>query len=71
LPSGHPEGFIQAFANIYAAAFPDIVAGVKSADPLYPTVLDGLEGVHFTHQCVASSNENGAWQSLRHPLIAG
>jgi predicted dehydrogenase len=74
IPSGHPEGYLEAFANIYAAAFDDIAraaAGqpVDAARSLYPTVLDGLDGMNFITQCVASSRDGGAWTSLKHPLI--
>jgi predicted dehydrogenase len=69
LPAGHPEGFLQAFANVYTAAFQDIIvraSGGKggSASSLYPTVQDGVEGVAFVTQCVASSQERGAWKPL-------
>jgi predicted dehydrogenase len=73
LPSGHPEAFLEAFANIYTAAYEDMVrraAGQKvdSAASLYPNVADGVDGMNFITQCVASSAENGAWKPLRHPL---
>ncbi len=73
LPSGHPEGFFEAFANVYRAAYDDMVARaggkkVDSARSLYPNVQDGVDGMNFITQCVASSKENGAWLSLKHPL---
>jgi predicted dehydrogenase len=73
LPSGHPEAFFEAFANVYLAAYPDMVkrAGgqkVDSSHSLYPNVADGVDGMNFITQCVASSKENGAWRSLKHPL---
>src|SRR5262249_4896273 len=60
LPSGHPEGFFEAFANIYNAAFDDMAAraaGKKASgrDTLYPNVYDGVDGMNFITQCVASS----------------
>ncbi len=66
LPSGHPEGFFEAFANIYAAAFDAIVAQasgqpVESVNTVYPNVHDGVEGMMFIQQAVASSQQNGAW----------
>ena len=67
LPAGHPEAFFEAFANVYAAAFDDIVAritGNEATAPQYPTVNDGLEGVRFIEQSVASSQSNGAWLPL-------
>lgn len=69
LPGGHPEGFLEAFANIYRDSFDDMVmrakgAAVDAKSTAYPTVYDGLEGVTFIHRCVTSSQENGAWQPL-------
>jgi predicted dehydrogenase len=73
LPSGHPEAFLEAFANIYTAVYADIIkraSGLSfdSALSLYPNVADGVDGMNFITQCVASSAENGAWKSLKHPL---
>ena len=73
LPSGHPEAFLEAFANIYTAAYADMVAraaGQKfdGARSLYPNVADGVDGMNFIVQSVASSAENGAWKPLKHPL---
>jgi predicted dehydrogenase len=73
IPSGHPEGYLEAFANVYTAAFADMAAraaghkfdGVHS---VYPNVADGVDGMNFITQCVASSKENGAWKVLKHPL---
>jgi predicted dehydrogenase len=72
-PAGHPEGFLEAFANVYAAAFEDMIAraagrAVDDSTSLYPNVADGVDGTHFVAQCVASSGQDGAWLSLRHPL---
>jgi predicted dehydrogenase len=73
IPSGHPEGYLEAFANIYTAAYDDMIkrAGgqkVDTANSLYPNVADGVDGMNFITQCVASSKEGGAWTSLKHPL---
>jgi predicted dehydrogenase len=73
LPSGHPEAFLEAFANIYTAAFADMIAragGGKTSgnESLYPNVADGVDGMNFITQSVASSAENGAWKPLKHPL---
>jgi len=62
IPAGHPEGFIEAFANIYRGVFADIRArkAGTTADPLdadYPTVKDGARGVRFIECAVASSAE--------------
>jgi predicted dehydrogenase len=72
LPAGHPEAFFEAFANIYRAAFDNMAlraTGQKfeTKDTVYPNVNDGVEGMFFIQQCVASSASNGSWVSLRHP----
>ena len=67
LPAGHPEAFFEAFANVYSAAFDDIIAHTTGGElqaPLYPTVYDGLEGVRFIEQTVASTSANGQWLPL-------
>lgn len=71
LPSGHPEAFFEAFANIYRAAYDNMAlraTGQKfdAVNTVYPNVNDGVEGVYFIQQCVASSAADGAWTSLRH-----
>ena len=73
MPAGHPEGFFEAFANVYAAVFDDIVkraSGQKFDGPnsIYPNVADGVDGMNFITQSVASSKANGAWLELKHPL---
>src|SRR5579871_1811948 len=71
LPSGHPEAFFEAFANVYRSAYDDIVkraAGEKisATDTIYPNVADGVDGMNFIQQCVASSQKNGGWLPLKH-----
>lgn len=73
LPSGHPEAFFEAFANVYAAAFDDMAKRAEGATidrkkSLYPSVHDGVEGMYFIQQCVASSQDNAAWLPLKHPV---
>jgi predicted dehydrogenase len=70
-PSGHPEGYLEAFANIYVAAFDAIVAKtttgkVEPVNTIYPNVYDGVDGMNFITQCVASSKEGGQVMSLKH-----
>ncbi len=72
LPSGHPEGFFEAFANVYTAAFDAMVkraAGetVEGINTVYPNVYDGVEGMLFITKTVESSQRNGAWVPFRHP----
>jgi predicted dehydrogenase len=65
LPPGHPEAFLEAFANIYTNALRTIAArstGVEP-DPLdldFPNVRDGAIGVHFITASVRSGL-SGAW----------
>lgn len=71
-PSGHPEGYLEAFANIYTAAFDAIIERINSGkvehqNTIYPNVCDGVDGMNFIEKCVASSKEGGAWKSLKHP----
>ncbi len=71
LPSGHPEAFFEAFANVYAAAYDDMTKKLSgqsfdNANSLYPNVADGVDGMNFIAQCVASSAESGAWKPLKH-----
>jgi predicted dehydrogenase len=68
VPPGHPEGYLEGFANIYAEAARAIRAARSGARPdkdvIYPTVQDGVEGVAFVEACVKSSKKNGAWTKL-------
>ncbi|MHA7968015.1 Gfo/Idh/MocA family protein [Rhizobium sp. CAU 1783] len=65
IPSGHPEGYLEAFATIYSEAAAAINAARTGApvDPAvtYPTIDDGVKGVAFVEACIASSRQNGAW----------
>lgn len=68
IPAGHPEGYLEGFANIYSEAARAILArrnGENVGDEIiYPTVSDGLKGVQFVDACVRSSKRNAAWVSL-------
>jgi predicted dehydrogenase len=69
LPFGHPEAFIEAFANVYLAAgeaISDHLAGTYPRTEGYdfPTVDDGVEGMAFIEAAVASSRENATWKSV-------
>jgi predicted dehydrogenase len=70
LPAGHPEGYIEAFAQIYSdvaelicARNDETTASVSAL--LAPTVADGLRGVRFIHAAVESSKNDAAWIALR------
>jgi len=68
VPPGHPEGYLEGFANIYAEAARAILArrdGVAvDAAVIFPGLKEGVEGVAFVDACVRSSKRNGAWVSL-------
>lgn len=71
LPSGHPEAFFEAFANVYRSAYDAMAAraagqAIESRNTIYPNVYDGVEGMYFIQQCVTSSKANGAWLPLKH-----
>ena len=71
LPSGHPEAFFEAFANVYRSAYDDMCLrsdgqSHELVNSIYPNVNDGVEGMYFIQQAVASSSEDGAWLPLRH-----
>lgn len=66
IPSGHPEGYLEAFAQLYRDAAEQILARRegREPDPLCrdtPTVEDGLRGMRFVAAAVASSRAGGAW----------
>ncbi|MDM0044462.1 Gfo/Idh/MocA family oxidoreductase [Variovorax dokdonensis] len=69
LPSGHPEAFIEAFANIYVAVADAIQADpaqrVAGAERGYADVSDGARGVRFIEAAVASSRSEQKWWPLR------
>jgi hypothetical protein len=68
LPSGHPEAFIEAFANIYtevARAICERLQGNPTHDYDFPTVEDGVVGMAFIETAVRSANSGEKWTPLR------
>ena len=66
LPAGHPEGYIEGFANIYnsfADALSQVLEGneVDESKVDYPNVRDGVRGMAFLEAVVGSSNSNRKW----------
>ena len=66
IPAGHPEGYLEAFANIYRNFAFCLRARLNGTevDPVYndfPTVADGVRGMHFIERVVASSNSDEKW----------
>jgi predicted dehydrogenase len=69
LPPGHPEGYIEAFANIYRNVARCIQAKkrTESIDPLhldFPTVQDGVRGMKFIDAVIKSSKSERKWISV-------
>lgn len=69
LPTGHPEAFIEAFANVYLGVAEHIRAlqAGRKPDPLeadYPTLADGARGVRFIEKTVESSRSDRKWTPM-------
>jgi predicted dehydrogenase len=68
VPSGHPEGYLEGFANIYteiARAIRAARLGKKPAkDVQFPGLQDGIDGMAFIEACVKSSKANAKWVKL-------
>ena len=71
LPPGHPEGFIEAFANLYQGVAADLRLRASQGRPAtpaeaeYPRIEDGVRGVRFIGRTVASSASSQKWTLLR------
>jgi predicted dehydrogenase len=69
MPAGHPEGYIEGFANLYRDAAKLIRARQTGAAPdraalsSVPTVIDGAKGIRFVEAAVQSSRTDGRWTS--------
>jgi predicted dehydrogenase len=65
-PPGHPEGYLEAFANIYRGFITDVRRVAQGQAPVrdYPGVEEGLRGLRFVAQAVASSRAGSAWMRL-------
>jgi len=66
IPPGHPEGYLEGFANIYADVAERIRAQTEGREPdsdtlLVPTVRDGFDGMAFITAAVESSHRGGVW----------
>jgi hypothetical protein len=68
VPPGHPEGYLEGFANIYS----EVALAIKAARtgaPVpegvqFPDIVDGVKGLAFIEAAVASSKANGNWVKL-------
>jgi predicted dehydrogenase len=70
LPAGHPEGFIEAFANLYRNVAGTLRSrtGEQSLGPFdddFPTAVDGARGVHFIETALAS-HRSGGWEQAEY-----
>ena len=68
VPPGHPEGYLEGFANVYSEVARAIKArriGRKpDKDVAFPGIADGVDGMAFIEACVKSSARNGKWTKL-------
>jgi predicted dehydrogenase len=69
IPAGHPEGYLEAFAQLYTDLAEQIYARRENRKPspaslLVPTVDDGVEGMRFIAATLESSKRNAAWVDL-------
>jgi predicted dehydrogenase len=69
IPAGHPEGYLEAFATLYAEIAQAIRAARRRAGKVdkavhFPTIDDGLRGVAFIEAVVASSKKGGRWTKV-------
>lgn len=69
LPAGHPEGYLEAFAQLYKD-FCLSLLGDESGE-VFPTIDDGVRGMRFIEQVVASSKAGGQWVSFVAPKEGG
>jgi predicted dehydrogenase len=65
IPAGHPEGYLEAFGNLYAEAFRAISAEVQGKplpkDLDFPTIDDGVKGMAFIETLVKSARAGARW----------
>jgi predicted dehydrogenase len=69
IPWGHPEGYLEAFANIYVGAIQAIRRHIDGkpmsrAEYEFPTVHDGVRGMHFIYKAVESADRGAVWVTL-------
>jgi predicted dehydrogenase len=68
LEIGHPEGYLEAFANLYSDLARAVVArlhgtALSEAEPTYPTTEDGVKGLAFVEAAVRSAG-SGRWEPV-------
>ena len=69
IPAGHPEGYLEGFANIYREVADEFSAKISgkpiSKDILYPTSKEGLYGVSFIETAIESNSKDSVWTDLK------
>ena len=69
IPAGHPEGYLEGFANIYREVADEFSAKISgkpiSKDILYPTSKEGLYGVSFIEAAIESNSKDSVWTDLK------
>ena len=63
LAAGHPEGFFEAFSNIYSE-FADCILSNKKTNHTFPDIEDGVKGIKFIFAAKKSSNNNSKWEKI-------
>lgn len=69
IPAGHPEGYYEAFANMYRTWATAVLKyengeGLTAEDLDFPDIDDGILGIRFIQACVKSSREDAAWVTV-------
>ncbi len=68
-PSGHPEGYLEAFANLYRNfyfALNNYLEKIENNSVIeYPTIEDGVRGMAFIENVIASSKSNQKWHDFK------
>ena len=62
VPAAHPEGYLEAFANLYRDAA-DILSG-KATTTLVPSARDGVSGSKFVEACLKSNAAGNIWTEV-------
>lgn len=69
VPPGHPEGYLEGFANLYTDFAEQLTARLQDREPddqslLVPGIAEGVKGMRFVEAVVASSQRGAAWTTL-------
>ena len=66
IPPGHPEGYLEGFANIYSDVSKELFSKINNqkydnSKDCYPTIHDGIEGMRFIEKVLESNKNNSKW----------